>query len=257
MIINLKTNKKPKSATFQNIPFLENHKDFIDNFIQTTTKLFEQTTDKNDIDNNLNSEVNHLESISAEQIQEEIQNAYNQGFNDGQQTTSASFQAQIQQHQRWLKNLDSVISELQQQYRLTIAQLEESVIDLATMIAKYILQIESLSNSELVIEQARKAIKSLDNDTIFRIRLNPENVSVLEKAKSNLIKDSQTVEKVKLVADNSIEPGDCVLETSAGTIDARLTSQLEKIRTALKNNITNSPVEHSQELTNSNSDDSK
>lgn len=173
------------------------------------------------------------EKISLTELQEEVQKAYDQGFTDGQETTRATFQAQIQQHQRWLRNLDSVIADLRSQYTKSILDMEETVISLSIMVAKHVLEREVSLDSEVIITQVRKAINTLDNDIIFKIRLHPSNIETLEKAKSRLINDAAMAKQVLLIADESIDQGGCVLETSAGTIDARIKSQLMKISESL------------------------
>lgn len=167
--------------------------------------------------------------IDIEDVRKQIQVAYDQGFTDGQDTTTASFQAQIQQHQKWLRNLDSVISELRSEYTREIVNLEESIVTLAIMVAEKIIEQEISVNSEIVIRQVKKGLESLDNETIFKIRLHPENIDVLERVKSRLFTDGEMMSKVQLVPDSSVDYGGCILETSAGIIDARIRTQLEKI----------------------------
>jgi flagellar assembly protein FliH len=174
------------------------------------------------------------ETILLEQIKEEIQEAYNQGFADGQETTSATLQIQIIQHQQWLRNIDSVIKELRSEYSNSISELENSLIRLSIMVAEKIIEREVTSNSEIVIEEVRKAIRSLDNDIIFKIRVHPESLEILKMVKSNLITDSSRIENVIITADESVDLGGCILETSAGTVDARIKAQLERIEVSLK-----------------------
>jgi flagellar biosynthesis/type III secretory pathway protein FliH len=181
----------------------------------------------------LNSRLQETETQDMLEVQEEIQNAYNQGFTDGQETTKASFQTQIQQHMKWLKNLDSVIQELRIQYSQSIVNFEESIVSLAVMIAGHIIEREISTDSEIVINQVKKAIRSLDNDVIFKIRIHPENVEILYNVKSELITDKSLLEKVVISPDHSVDPAGCILETSSGMVDARLKTQLEQIEHTL------------------------
>ncbi len=256
MIIKLTSKQKIKSISFQNFSILENHDEFLENFNEKEIQV-ENEQESVPPEINPHQEITEDENLSSAKIQEEIQNAYNQGFNDGQQTTTAAFQAQIQQHQKWLKNIDSIIEDLLHQYSKLISELENQIIDLSVSIAKHILQTETLFNSEIIIEQVRKAVKELDNEIVFNIRLNPENINVLKKAKSELINDSTLGSKVKLIPDNSIEPGGCILETSAGTIDATLDSQLEKIRNSLKYNLLQNNAKNDKNLNDLNSTESQ
>ena len=94
---------------------------------------------------------------------------------------------------------------------------------------------EASSDSNIVIDQCRKAINSLSNETIFKIHLHPDNIEILKNAKSKLVIDTSRLDNVALIADEGIDKIGCVLETSAGTIDARIKTQLEKTYTALLN----------------------
>lgn len=188
---------------------------------------------KEDFSESLPLETDSAVNLTLEEIQKEIQDAYNQGFADGQETTRASFQTQIQQHQKWLKNLDSVIADLRSQYSNTIAGLENSVVDLAIMVAEHILDHEASQNSGIVVEQTRKAIQSLDNDVIFKIRIHPQNIEILERAKSILLTDASVTSEIQIVSDSSVDIAGCILETSAGTVDARIQTQLRRIKSSL------------------------
>jgi flagellar assembly protein FliH len=107
--------------------------------------------------------------------------------------------------------------------------MEESIVTLAIMVAEKIIEQEITGNSEIVIRQVKKALESLDNETIFKIHIHPENIDVLEQAKSQLFTDAELRAKVQLIPDTSVDAGGCILETSAGTIDARIRSQLDKL----------------------------
>jgi flagellar assembly protein FliH len=129
--------------------------------------------------------------------------------------------------------MDSVIAELRSQYSKAIVNFEETLVELAIKVAEHILDREISTDSEIVLQQARKAIQSLDDDIIFKIRLHPDNIEVLQKVKSQLVADSSRIENVIITPDMSVDKGSCILETSAGTVDARLSTQLELIRRSL------------------------
>lgn len=172
--------------------------------------------------------------LPEEEVKEKIQAAYDEGFADGQDTTAASFKQQIQQHERWLRSMDSVIEELRSRYSKEVVNFENSLADLAIMVAEHILEREISSDSQIVVEQTRKAIRSLDEDIIFKIRIHPDNLEILKKVKSSLVPDSSRISDVVLAPDKSVDKGGCVLETSAGSVDAKLSTQLDKLRRSLK-----------------------
>jgi flagellar biosynthesis/type III secretory pathway protein FliH len=172
-------------------------------------------------------------AIPVDEVKKEVQKAYDNGFDDGQQVTTSNFEAEIEKYRDWMKRIDSVVEELKISYHSDIKKIEESLTSLATMIAENILEREISKDSEVVITQARKAIMSLDEDQIFKIRINPDDLKILEDAKSSLSSDSSLTENVSLSPDDSIQKGGCILETSAGTVDARISKQLEKLKKSL------------------------
>lgn len=165
--------------------------------------------------------------------QQQIQDAYEKGFADGQKVTISTYKDELETHQDWVRRFDKVVKELTMDYSMSIKRFEESLVPLAVMTAEHILLHEITHNSSIVIEQTRKAIKALDNDVIFKIHVNPEDMLVLKSCKSELHSDNSKLENVVLSADSSVERGGCILETSVGIVDAKLRTQLERIKESL------------------------
>jgi len=178
-------------------------------------------------------------SIPVEEVKKEVQKAYNNGFDDGQQVTTSNYKAEIEKYREWIRRFDNVIEDLTIGYHVEINKFEDSLTSLAKMMAEHILDREISLDSEVVITQAKKAIDSLDEEQIFRIRINPDDMEALEDAKSRLTPDKSVTENIVLSPDDSIEKGGCILETSAGTVDARISKQLEKLENALKSVVVN------------------
>lgn len=174
-----------------------------------------------------------LETLPVIEVNKAIQEAYNNGFVDGEQLVRNSYDTEIQKHQEWIRNIDEVVENLKSEYYQQLIKIEDSVVSLAIMVAEHILNKEISIDSIVVVEQTKKAIESLDNDTIFKIHLNPRDIKILEESKSLLTKDTSKIDKVVLNPNESVEPGGCMLETSAGMIDARIKTQLEKIENSL------------------------
>ncbi len=165
--------------------------------------------------------------LPLEDVKAEVQMAYDKGIEDGQDSARAIYMSELTQYQEWVRNIDSIAELLQEQFKDQLKELEELIVALSVNIAEHIIGHEIKSNPEIVIEQVRKAILSLDEDKIFRIKVNPFDLEVLEKSKSRLVSDPSMTANVKLSSDEEIDRGSCVLETSAGTIDARISKQLD------------------------------
>lgn len=183
------------------------------------------------------------ETLPLEAVKIEVQNGYDRGFDDGQQVGRSFFETEIQKQQEWIKNFDSVTIELRKRFVEEINKLEDSVIDLSLLISEHILEKEIEKDPNIVIEQVRKAINMLKDDTIFKIHIHPDNYEILNKVKSSLISDKAEEEQLQIIPNNSVDKLGCILETSAGIIDSRIKKQLEKVQRSFLNISTASELE--------------
>lgn len=170
------------------------------------------------------------EMVSRAQVERELKNAYDRGFEDGREVTSAMLEREIGRHEEWLQNFDFIIGELHRQFSGSIAKLEECAVSLAVEIAQYILQREVQSDASVVVQQVRRAFERVSGVDSVRVRLHPYNVEALEHVKSSLVAMSDGIRTIEIIPDPAIQPGGCTLETAIGNIDAQIATQLEQIR---------------------------
>lgn len=173
------------------------------------------------------------ESMLLDDVKKEVQHAYDRGFDDAQQVTTNTFETQIIKHQEQILKFDKVIAELKEQYHGDLDALEKSIITLSSLVAGHILEREINEDDNIVIGQVKKAFRELDNEKVFRIRINPDNVSTLKEVRITLEADNSIMKNIEIIPDNSIDKGGCILETSAGMIDGKISTQLEKLHQKL------------------------
>jgi len=91
---------------------------------------------------------------------------------------------------------------------------------------------ESATTAEGVRAQVRQAAAAAKNKERLVVRLHPADLSALRDAGAlNSILSAEKV--VSWVADDSIELGGCVVATDGGGLDARLETQIDRMRTTL------------------------
>lgn len=166
-------------------------------------------------------------------VKEEIQKSYDRGMQDGQIQAKAIFQTEIDKYNQWITRFDTIAEDLKSEHHIALKKLEESVVSISLMIAQHIIGRQASEDSNLVLELVRKAIASLENDFVYKIHVHPDSVHILEAVKSTLLDDKEVSNKIVITSDTSVDLGGCVLETSAGMIDARISSQLEMLKKPL------------------------
>jgi len=180
-------------------------------------------------------EVEHFpESILVQEAQQQIQTAYDRGFNDGKQVATGTMMVEIQKQQETLKNFDTNVTNLQKQFAQLMVDAEESIVELALGLAKNIVQELVHKDKSVVITQARKALQSLRGADSVVIRINPVDLDALELAQSTLLADPMQMPKIRLESDFTVEEGGCIMESQLGTIDAQIKTQFEKLAEKLR-----------------------
>lgn len=172
-------------------------------------------------------------TILISEAKKKIQEAYDKGFKEGQEITEDYFVDEIRRHQNWVKNFDQLSYKLRQGYSQELRTLEESIVSLAMLTAEHVLQNEIKSNPDVFIGQIKKVLQEIDNETIFKIYINPKNVAVLENVQSSLL-SGYNAEKVVIEPSESVDILGCILETSSGKINATMKSQIEHIKSKLE-----------------------
>lgn len=173
------------------------------------------------------------EFVSRARVEQELKNAYDRGFEDGREVTSAMLERELGRHEEWLQNFDNIIADLHRRFSDSIGKLEQCSITLAVEIAQHILQREIQSDTAIAIEQVQRAFERINGIDAVTIRLHPYNVDALKKVKSSLLALAGDVKTIDIVADPSIEMGGCVVDTNIGSIDAQIKTQLEQLRATM------------------------
>jgi flagellar assembly protein FliH len=171
-------------------------------------------------------------TYSIEEFQVEVQQAYERGFSDGKQVTGALLDTEMNTLREWIKNLDTTIIELKEQYAKQVEEMQRVAIELSMIGVEHILRREVSENVRFTIDEVERAIMMLNGVKDVRVRVHPSNIEALESQQSSLLQNS-SVQGISFIADSSVEIGGCVLETNLGIIDTQLSTQLYKLRSAM------------------------
>lgn len=164
------------------------------------------------------------ESELQRELEVRLQKAYDDGFTDGKEVTTSLMNEVVHESYEKVRRFDKIALDLHREYRSALEGVESSIVDLALALAGQILDSEMTSNSQVVVDQARRALNQLSGVERVVLKVNPSSYSALVEAKSSLVANSDSKELV-LLEDESVEVGGCILETPIGEIDAQIRTQ--------------------------------
>lgn len=131
------------------------------------------------------------------------------------------------------RTLREALAEFEDNKRRLLAQAECGVIDLALSIARRVCKHDVGASSESALANARAVLEMARHERDPELRMNPADRDLLGDALPEVIAAVEGLEHVGIVADGEIDRGGCVLCTRAGTIDASIETQLDRVAQAL------------------------
>ncbi len=156
--------------------------------------------------------------------------AYNKGLEDGLNKGRLLTLKEIGTEIKILKGLIEGTERLKDElYR----KIENDVVEISVMIAKKIIGEIAEEGRDIVVNIAKEAIKRASDREVLRIRVAPVDYDALNKKRSELLQCIDGIKSLIFEADESVQPGGCLIETNQGDIDARIESQIKVIKGSL------------------------
>jgi type III secretion protein L len=124
-----------------------------------------------------------------------------------------------------------VLGQAQLQAREFVAQSEPRIAELAVAIVQRVAP--GLDQEQLVASLARQALRAAQAERHLAIRVPPDAVGAAQAVLREWQSTAPPLESAQVLGDETLGPGDCVVESELGSIRAGLGAQLDAVRAAL------------------------
>lgn len=171
------------------------------------------------------------ESVRREAHDEGYRHGYDEGLARGEA-------AAMEQARGALANAaaqaERIISEAQRQAGEAFAAAERQVVELALAVAGKVLAREVAEDPAVILPIVKAALAKVEDQERITIRVHPGCYELVLAARPDLQASLTRANTVTVTADGALKEGDCIVETPFGTVDARIDTQLELVKAALK-----------------------
>jgi flagellar assembly protein FliH len=165
-----------------------------------------------------------------------------------QEAAAVRAQAQAQGRQAALAEVDQMIQrqlatvipalrqailDIHQAKQAWLAQWETAGIHLAAAIAKRLIRSELTRQPEIPLTLIREALQLAAGSGQLRVLLNTNDHRALQGQVQLLVKEMSGLGETQVVADPSVSPGGCRVETRFGTVDQTFEAQLARVEEEL------------------------
>ncbi|HWP85575.1 MAG TPA: FliH/SctL family protein [Terriglobia bacterium] len=162
-------------------------------------------------------------AISEQAWQQREQQAWQRGLEEGRNQAAAEFASLLDRERAGLLQAVSEFAKAREEY---FREIEAEVVRLALGIARRILHRESQTDPLVLAGVVRVALEKVKASAVLRLRVDPQALASWE---TYFRSQSQAAVLPELVADPSVGPDRCVLETVLGRTELSLDGQLKEI----------------------------
>ncbi len=159
------------------------------------------------------------------------QEGYQNGFSQGQQAGRAEMQQLIEQA---IGNAQQLLRVTEEEIKEQLIAAEEQIVAIALAVARKIVAYEVSENPMVVLPLVKAALEKVSDQEEVVIRVSMDDFEAVLQAKKDLQTMVGKEHALKIIVDGTIECGSCIIDTSYGTVDARIDTQFEIIKKALQ-----------------------
>ncbi|MDR2431882.1 MAG: hypothetical protein LBD99_06520 [Candidatus Margulisbacteria bacterium] len=171
------------------------------------------------------AEARRILDEARKKAQEILEAEKNKGAELGRKEIYEQLKGQLQEAQ-------NVIKQANAQKNAIIKSAVPEVLKLTTRIAGQVIRNELVQNQDIVMDIVRDAIEKISDNEQVVIKVSAQDLQNVRNEKE-LIIDLVEAKNLSIVPDKHLAEGGCLIETKLGFIDAKVTTKLEMIQSAL------------------------
>ncbi|MEW6723371.1 MAG: FliH/SctL family protein [Bacillota bacterium] len=138
-----------------------------------------------------------------------------------------------QEAEALIKAAEALREEIARERTRVIVEAEREIAQLAMAVAARIIRREVETSPELVVQLVADALRRVKSEETVTVRANPRDVVVLQENETEIRAANKEIRQLSLVEDPAVESGGALVETGHGSIDARIESQINKVKDAI------------------------
>lgn len=158
------------------------------------------------------------------------QQGYEDGYKEGKEAAAQEMQTKLDSA---IAKAEQTLFFAEQQAKDIIIGAERQIIDIAMAMVSKILAREVEENPMVILPIVTAALNKVRDQEQIEIRVHPEEYNLLLQARKDLQMVVGREQALQIVADQTIAPGGCVIDTAYGSVDARIDTQFDTLRKAL------------------------
>ena len=159
---------------------------------------------------------------------------YERGFADGLAQAEARLRREYaDKAAAHAGRIDALLSSMQGQLWHLYERIERDAFRFALAVAGKIIKRDVAGGDATAVRQVQEALRRVVGVDAVKIRVHTSDEQVIRDHRPAILAGAEAVREFIVEADESVEPGSCIVECASGNVDARWTTQLRQVENAL------------------------
>jgi len=164
--------------------------------------------------------------------------AWQEGFYQGKLEARAAVETEMQaewaaRQEALRAEMDSIATDIAAAREALWLSQESEMVALSLDIARQVIKTEVSQNPAVVHAVLANALRRITDKDNVRVRVSVADAPRVKEAREDLMEIVDGLRFIEIVEDRRVGDGGCVIETNAGTIDAKIETQIAEVARAL------------------------
>ncbi|NMA87261.1 MAG: hypothetical protein GX968_08060 [Tissierellia bacterium] len=169
---------------------------------------------------------------------------YNVGYEDGKiQGHSEGYEIGYEEGKKASEKLIKEALEIKNEYieirNNSLKKAEEDVIKLVIQIYEKVFYQKVEEDEELIVSLVLNGIDNLEISEKLIIIVSEKDYETIKKSKDIILAKASLIDELDIRVSSDMKKGDCMIETSMGSVDVGVNTQLQEVEDLLKNILSN------------------
>lgn len=162
------------------------------------------------------------------------ESGYQAGFSEGKTAGDQQIHEELKQTiSDAAMEASRILKAAQDDSQFMIIAAERDIVNIAIMTARKVLDREIDENPMVVLPIVKAALDKVKDQQEVTVRVNSADFELVMQSRHDLQALIGREQPILVQADDSVSMGSCLIDTTSGTVDARIDTQFEAIKQAL------------------------
>ena len=159
---------------------------------------------------------------------------YERGFADGLAQAEGRFRREYaEKAAAQAGRIDALLASTQGQLWHLYERIERDAFRFALAVAGKIIKREVAAGDGTSVRQIQEALRRVVGVDAVKLRVHPSDEQVIRDHRPAILAGAEAVREFIVEPDETVEAGSCIVECASGNVDARWTTQLRQVESAL------------------------